>query len=84
MWLRDSSCDPGITLPVRSSDVIQRWRGGDCLVPPLHLCYGSEAGAEEQLLAWFDRALSADSALLGAVAAGDEKVVLTPSHVAFS
>lgn len=53
-------------------------------MPPLHLCYGSEAGAEEQLLAWFDRALSADSALLGAVAAGDEKVVLTPSHVAFS
>lgn len=54
------------------------------MVPPLHLCYCSEAAAEEPRLAWFVRAPSADSALLGAVAGGDDKVVLTPSHGASS
>lgn len=49
----------------------------------LHLCCGSEEGAEGPRLAWFDRAQSANSALLGAVAGGDYKVVLTPLRGGF-
>lgn len=40
-------------------------------------------GAEEPSLAWFDRAQSANSALLGTVAGGDYQVVLTLSHGSF-
>lgn len=54
-----------------------------CLVPSLRLCYGSEAGAEEPRLAWFDRAQRANGALLGTVARGDYKASLTLSHGGF-
>lgn len=53
------------------------------MVLSLHLCYGSEVGAEEPRRAWFDRAQSANSALLGTVAGGDYKVVLTLLHGSF-
>ena len=52
-------------------------------MPSLHLCCGSEAGAEEPSLAWFDRGQSANSGLLGTVAGGDYKVVLTLLHGSF-
>lgn len=40
-------------------------------MPSLCLCYGSEVGAEESSLAWFDRAPRVNGALLGTVAHGD-------------
>lgn len=54
-----------------------------CLVPSLHLCQGSEAGAEEPSLAWFDRAQCSNSALLGTVAGGDYRTGLALLHGGF-
>lgn len=46
-----------------------------CVVPSLHLRYGSETGAEEPRVAWFDRARGANRALPGTAAGGGDKVL---------
>lgn len=80
LWLHDSSCSYTCILPHLCTWKVWFSVGVEdfvCLVTSLHLCCGSEEGAEGRWLAWFDRAQSANSALLGAVAGGDYKVVLT-------
>lgn len=78
-WFYDSSCTCTCILPRLCTWKV--WFSGGvedfvCLVTSLHLCCGSEEGAQ-----------SANSALLGAVAGGDDKVdykvVLTPLHGGF-
>lgn len=50
-----------------------------CLVMPLHLCCGSEAGAAELNPAWFDSVCIAGSALPGTAAGRDYKVLCPAS-----